>query len=210
MLDHVLLGFLPCKRYERGQEHVDFSTFAMKVWARGLPILRCTLNGRDGDLRTLWGLWEQLGFISLSLPLTLMHIETTLGNGNLKEVIRLSPGEDCNKWLAVNNKILFLFSRIGLKELFVCWFFQLSLFVVYTVAVDFFNQVNILYGTLTEFCTPTSCPVMNARPVYSYKWADGVTTKEPIKVSAPKYVEYLMDWIEVQLDDESIFPQRLG
>ncbi|XP_062091162.1 MOB kinase activator-like 1A isoform X2 [Humulus lupulus] len=107
------------------------------------------------------------------------HIETTLGNGNLKEVIRLPPGEDCNEWLAVNT-------------------------------VDFFNQVNILYGTLTEFCTPTSCPVMNAGPVYSYKWADGVTIKEPIKVSAPKYVEYLMDWIEVQLDDESIFPQRLG
>jgi len=29
-------------------------------------------------------------------------------------------------------------------------------------------------------------------------------------VSAPKYVEYLMDWIESQLDDETIFPQRLG
>ncbi|CAD6247426.1 unnamed protein product [Miscanthus lutarioriparius] len=29
-------------------------------------------------------------------------------------------------------------------------------------------------------------------------------------VSSPKYVEYLMDWIEGQLDDESIFPQKLG
>ena len=34
--------------------------------------------------------------------------------------------------------------------------------------------------------------------------------KKPIEVSAPKYVEYLMDWIESQLDDESLFPQRLG
>ncbi|KAK4276236.1 hypothetical protein QN277_019205 [Acacia crassicarpa] len=25
-----------------------------------------------------------------------------------------------------------------------------------------------------------------------------------------KYVEYLMDWIECQLDDESIFPQKIG
>ncbi|KAM6599930.1 hypothetical protein CsatA_019539 [Cannabis sativa] len=107
------------------------------------------------------------------------HIDSTLGNGNLREVIRLPPGEDSNEWLAVNT-------------------------------VDFFNQVNILYGTLTEFCTETNCPVMNAGPVYSYKWADGVTIKEPIKVSAPKYVELLMDWIEVQLDDESTFPQRLG
>ncbi|KAG6469773.1 hypothetical protein ZIOFF_070704 [Zingiber officinale] len=47
-------------------------------------------------------------------------------------------------------------------------------------------------------------------PWYEYRWADGVQIKKPIEVSAPKYVEYLMEWIEVQLDDESIFPQKLG
>ncbi|XP_062211506.1 MOB kinase activator-like 1A isoform X1 [Phragmites australis] len=76
--------------------------------------------------------------------------------------------------------------------------------------VDFFNQVNILYGTLMEFCTPATCPAMSAGPKYEYRWADGVKIKRPIEVSAPKYVEYLMDWIETQLDDESIFPQKLG
>lgn len=45
---------------------------------------------------------------------------------------------------------------------------------------------------------------------YEYRWADGVQIKKPIEVSAPKYVDYLMDWIETQLDDESIFPQKLG
>ncbi|CAH2041840.1 unnamed protein product, partial [Thlaspi arvense] len=107
------------------------------------------------------------------------HIDATLGSGNLREAVRLPPGEDINEWLAVNT-------------------------------VDFFNQVNILYGTLTEFCTPSSCPTMTAGPKYEYRWADGVTIKKPIEVSAPKYVEYLMDWIESQLDDESIFPQKLG
>ncbi|KAF2573075.1 hypothetical protein F2Q70_00002056 [Brassica cretica] len=77
-------------------------------------------------------------------------------------------------------------------------------------AVDFFNQVNLLYGTLTEFCTPDNCPTMTAGPKYEYRWADGVQIKKPIEVSAPKYVEYLMDWIETQLDDETLFPQRLG
>ncbi|KAL5572032.1 hypothetical protein UlMin_021629 [Ulmus minor] len=76
--------------------------------------------------------------------------------------------------------------------------------------VDFFNQVNILHGTLTEFCTLANCPSMIAGPKYEYRWADGVTIKKPIEVSAPKYVEYLMDWIEVQLDEESIFPHKLG
>uniref|UniRef100_A0A0E0H2K7 MOB kinase activator-like 1A n=2 Tax=Oryza TaxID=4527 RepID=A0A0E0H2K7_ORYNI len=107
------------------------------------------------------------------------HIDATLGSGNLREAVRLPPGEDINEWLAVNT-------------------------------VDFFNQVNLLYGTLAEFCTPESCPTMTAGPKYEYRWADGVQIKKPIEVSAPKYVEYLMDWIEGQLDDESIFPQKLG
>ncbi|XP_037449476.1 MOB kinase activator-like 1A [Triticum dicoccoides] len=76
--------------------------------------------------------------------------------------------------------------------------------------VDFFNQVSLLYGTLMEFCTPATCPTMSAGPKYEYRWADGVKIKRPIEVSAPKYVEYLMDWIESQLDEESIFPQKLG
>lgn len=45
---------------------------------------------------------------------------------------------------------------------------------------------------------------------YEYRWADGVQIKKPIEVSAPKYVEYLMDWIESQLDSEAIFPQKIG
>nr|TKW01396.1 hypothetical protein SEVIR_8G177300v2 [Setaria viridis] len=45
---------------------------------------------------------------------------------------------------------------------------------------------------------------------FEYRWADGVQIKKPIEVSMPKYVEYLMDWIEAQLDDESIFPQKIG
>ncbi|XXG51395.1 hypothetical protein AAC387_Pa02g5178 [Persea americana] len=76
--------------------------------------------------------------------------------------------------------------------------------------MDFFNQVNLLYGTITEFCTPVSCPTMTAGRRYEYRWADGIKIKKPIEVSAPKYVEYLMEWIECLLDDESIFPQKLG
>ncbi|CAA0807151.1 MOB kinase activator-like 1A, partial [Striga hermonthica] len=107
------------------------------------------------------------------------HIDATLGSGNLREAVKLPPGEDLNEWLAVNT-------------------------------VDFFNQANILYATITEFCTPATCPKMSAGSKYEYRWADGVTIKKPIVVSAPKYVEYLMNWIEAQLDNETIFPQKLG
>ncbi|CAL5441091.1 unnamed protein product [Camellia sinensis] len=113
------------------------------------------------------------------------HIDATLGSGNLREAVRLPPGEDANEWLAVNmgwyDMVLSMFSHVVLDNG--------SLFAD-TGAVDFFNQIK-LYR-------------------YEYRWADGVQIKKPIEVSAPKYVEYLMDWIESQLDDESIFPQRLG
>ncbi|KAL0346753.1 UNVERIFIED_CONTAM: MOB kinase activator-like 1A [Sesamum calycinum] len=127
------------------------------------------------------------------------HVDATLGSGNLREAVKLPTGEDLNEWLAVNT-------------------------------VDFFNQVNILYGTLTEFCTSSTCPTMTAGPKYHLLTFDKAKTKvlatnvfgqtlnmgrwshhkEPIVVSAPQYGEYLMNWIESQLDDEAIFPQKLG
>lgn len=77
-------------------------------------------------------------------------------------------------------------------------------------AVDFFNQINMLYGTITEFCTEESCAVMSAGPKYEYHWADGQTVKKPIKCSAPKYIDYLMTWVQDQLDDEALFPSKIG
>jgi len=31
------------------------------------------------------------------------HIDATLGSGNLREAVKLPPGEDLNEWLAVNS-----------------------------------------------------------------------------------------------------------
>ena len=45
--------------------------------------------------------------------------------------------------------------------------------------VDFFNQINMLYGTITEFCTEQSCPVMSAGPKYEVC----VVTKTSYRVS---------------------------
>ncbi|XP_027710296.1 MOB kinase activator 1B [Vombatus ursinus] len=75
--------------------------------------------------------------------------------------------------------------------------------------VDFFNQINMLYGTITDFCTEESCSVMSAGPKYEYHWADGTNIKKPIKCSAPKYIDYLMTWVQDQLDDETLFPSKI-
>lgn len=45
---------------------------------------------------------------------------------------------------------------------------------------------------------------------YEYHWADGTTIKKPIKCSAPKYIDYLMTWVQDQLDDETLFPSKIG
>ena len=76
--------------------------------------------------------------------------------------------------------------------------------------IEFYNDINLLYGMLVEFCTQESCPVMSAGPKYEYLWADGSNVKAPLKVSASEYIEYLMTWVENQLNNESIFPSVIG
>ncbi|KAH6914966.1 mps one binder kinase activator-like 1 [Coprinopsis sp. MPI-PUGE-AT-0042] len=76
--------------------------------------------------------------------------------------------------------------------------------------VDFFNHLNMLYGTVTEFCTPQECPVMSAGPRYEYLWEDGAKYRRPAKLPAPEYVDALMNWAQGLLDDESVFPNKIG
>ncbi|XP_063933720.1 MOB kinase activator-like 1 homolog A [Zophobas morio] len=76
--------------------------------------------------------------------------------------------------------------------------------------VDFFNQINMLYGTVTEFCTEDECPTMSAGPKYEYHWADGGKFKKPTRMPAPQYIDLLMSWIQDQLDNEAVFPSKIG
>lgn len=83
----------------------------------------------------------------------------------------LPEGEDLNEWLAVNSQSTSLPTKfLGSSEF---------------VAIAFFNQINILYGTITEFCTELECPIMNAGPRFEFHWQDGKTFKKPTKLSAP-------------------------
>ncbi|XP_023995378.1 MOB kinase activator 3B [Salvelinus sp. IW2-2015] len=76
--------------------------------------------------------------------------------------------------------------------------------------VDFFNRINLIYGTVCEFCTEKSCPVMSGGPRYEYRWQDDHKYKKPTALPAPKYMNLLMDWIEVQINNEDIFPTSIG
>jgi MOB kinase activator 1 len=45
---------------------------------------------------------------------------------------------------------------------------------------------------------------------YEYLWEDGQKYKRPTKLSAPEYVDALMNWTQNILDDESMFPNTIG
>ena len=57
--------------------------------------------------------------------------------------------------------------------------------------VDFFNRVNVIYGTVQDFCTDENCPMMSGGPKFEYYWADE-TQKKPQAVSAPTVSECTM------------------
>lgn len=76
--------------------------------------------------------------------------------------------------------------------------------------VDFFNRINLIYGTVSEFCTEKSCPIMSGGPRYEYRWQDGDQYKRPTKLPALIYMNLLMNWIESLINNEDIFPTRVG
>lgn len=75
--------------------------------------------------------------------------------------------------------------------------------------IDFFNELNLLTGALQDICTHETCPLMCAGP-YTFAWCDGDKVKMPTKMSAPRYFEHLLIWVERQLADESFLPVKPG
>ncbi|VTJ68953.1 Hypothetical predicted protein [Marmota monax] len=76
--------------------------------------------------------------------------------------------------------------------------------------VDFFNRINLIYGTISDGCTEQSCPVMSGGPKYEYRWQDEQRFRRPTALSAPRYMDQLMDWVEVQINNEDVFPTNVG
>jgi MOB kinase activator 1 len=73
------------------------------------------------------------------------------------------------------------------------------------VAVDFFNEVSLIWGITCE----TQMPAFGAGegfPLgFEYLWADGVKIKTPIRCSSTEYVDYVMSWVEEQINNEQVF-----
>lgn len=75
--------------------------------------------------------------------------------------------------------------------------------------IDLFNELNLLVSALSDLCTETTCPLMSAGP-FTFAWADGEEVKVPQKLSAPKYMEALLIWVEKKVSDETFLPVQPG
>ena len=73
-------------------------------------------------------------------------------------------------------------------------------------AIEFYNEISLLFGCLTEFCTSEVCPTMCAGPKFEYLWTDPNYSTKPMKVPAKDYINYLMTWVENQINNPKIFP----
>lgn len=69
---------------------------------------------------------------------------------------------------------------------------------------DFHKLCFMLFETVSIYCTPESCPAMTAGPKFKFLWAD--THKITTQPCARDYIYCVLDWVQEQLDNDSIFP----
>jgi hypothetical protein len=79
---------------------------------------------------------------------------------------------------------------------------------LFVAAMALFDHVNLVYGTVSEFCTQSGCPDMTGPGQRTYLWFDEKGKKT--KVAAPQYIDYVMTFIQKTITDENIFPTKYG
>nr|CAD7202905.1 unnamed protein product [Timema douglasi] len=72
--------------------------------------------------------------------------------------------------------------------------------------IAFFDHINLVYGTISEFCTMSGCPDMTGPGLRTYLWFDDKGKKT--RVAAPQYIDYVMTFTQKTISDESIFPTK--
>lgn len=73
---------------------------------------------------------------------------------------------------------------------------------------DFFNNLNLFYGIVSEFCTVQTDPTMAVGVGIHYTWVD--MNRKPIPLPAPQYIDFVMTWMGRLFDDEAVFPTKAG
>lgn len=70
---------------------------------------------------------------------------------------------------------------------------------VYENVVNFVDEVRLIYESVSDSCSPSTCPEMSAGPHFTFLWTDD-TTQTPLRCSAREYVYRLYAWINECFD----------
>jgi len=73
---------------------------------------------------------------------------------------------------------------------------------------SFVENINIVYGCLSDYCLPSVCATMNGPGNVKYQWIDDKNRK--CKCSAPQYIDYVMSYSHSCIYNETIFPTKYG
>ena len=106
------------------------------------------------------------------------YTKQTLGaGGSLNDAVALPPGESCAGWVAVH-------------------------------AIDFYNDVSTLWAVMAEDPYLVSFRPGEGFPSgVEYRWSEGTgRDATAVSVSAPVYIEKVLQWIADQINDETKFP----
>ena len=76
-------------------------------------------------------------------------------------------------------------------------------------AVDFYNAIAVLYGTLTEFCTRSSCPLMSAGPKVRTQAVHSCTSLFSGFSSTGHFYRHMHAWHQDHFRFHGLFLSRL-
>ena len=72
----------------------------------------------------------------------------------------------------------------------------------------FFDQINILFGAISDCCTTQTCPTMSAPNNTQFHWLDEKGKK--FKYSASQYIDTVLSYTAKTIGDEALFPTLQG
>ena len=75
--------------------------------------------------------------------------------------------------------------------------------------MDFFNEIRLIWDIICEIGVGNFDVGKGFPPGFEYRWAE-TKSSNPKSCSGPQYVEYVLDWAEKEMNNDSIFPTSSG
>lgn len=72
--------------------------------------------------------------------------------------------------------------------------------------VDFFNEVSLIWGIICDLGGNDDLqPRSGFPPGFEYRWSAS-RSKSPVECSGPQYVDFVMKWVDDEINNETLFP----